>query len=106
MGMSPEEYWEGSAELTKAYEKAYKLKREERNFDFWLLGLYFKHALDITLNNILSSGTPAEYMSEPIRIFPPTQEEIEEEQKKEAAKLEATLNAFAERVKKRDERNS
>lgn len=103
MGMSPKEYWEGSAELTKAYEKAYKLKKEERNFEFWLQGLYFYHALNVALNNIFSSGTPAEYMSEPIRLFPPTEEEIEEEQKKEAAKLEATLNAFAERVKKRDE---
>lgn len=103
MGMSPKEYWEGSAELTKAYEKAYKLKREERNFEFWLQGLYFYHALNVALNNIFSSGTPAEYMSEPVRLFPPTEEEIIEEQKKEAAKLEATLNAFAKRMKKRDE---
>ena len=92
MGMSPEEYWEGSAELTKAYEKAYKLKREERNFEFWLQGLYFYHALNVALNNILSSGTPAEYMSEPVRLFPPTEEEIIEEQKKEAAKLDRWWN--------------
>lgn len=44
-----------------------------------------------------------EYMSEPLKIFPPTEEEIKKQQEEEAAKLEATLNAFAERVNKRNE---
>lgn len=33
-------------------------------------------------------------MSEPLRIFPMTQEEIEEKQKEEAEELERRLNAF------------
>ena len=102
--MSPEEYWNGSAELTKAYEKAYKLKTEERNYELWLQGLYFYYALSTTLHNILSDDSPLDYLSEPLPIFK-TEEEYEKERlEKEAAELEATLNAFAERVN--NERNS
>jgi len=104
--MSPEEYWNGSAELTKAYEKAYKLKLEERNYEFWLQGLYFYHALSTTLHNMFSNDAPLEYMSEPLKIFQTKEEREKERLEKEAAELEATLNAFAERVNKRNERNS
>lgn len=100
--MSPAEYWRGSPELTKAYEKAYRIRKEERNYELWLQGLYIYHAVSIALNNALTKGEPLEYMSEPIKIFPPTEEEKREEEDREAEQLEATLNAFAERVKKRD----
>ena len=96
--MSPEEYWNGSAELTKAYEKAYRIKQEERNYELWLQGLYFYHALNTTLHNILSNDAPLEYMSEPIDLFKTEKEYEKERLEREAAELEATLNAFAERV--------
>ena len=94
MGMSPEDYWHGSPELTEAYRQAHKIRLEEKNYEFWLQGLYFKHALDVALSHMTDKHSKAEYMSEPIKIFPPTQEEIEEQQKKEAAELERRLNAF------------
>lgn len=35
-----------------------------------------------------------DYIKEPIKIFPPTEKEIEDERKREAEELEAKLNAF------------
>ncbi len=93
--MTPDEYWHGSPELTQAYRAAYKLRKEERNWECWIQGLYFYHALNVALSNAF--GGKAEYMSEPIKIFPPTQEEIEKQQEKEAEQLYKTLSAFAEK---------
>lgn len=76
------------------------MRKEERNWEMWLQGLYFKHALDVALSHILDKNSKAEYMSEPLKIFPLTEKEIEEQQQKEAELLVKKLNAFAERHKK------
>ena len=95
--MTPDEYWHGSPELTQAYRAAYRVRKEERNWEMWLQGLYFKHALDVALSHILDKNSKAEYMKEPIKIFPPTEKEIQEQQEKEAEELARRLTAFAER---------
>ena len=97
--MSPDDYWHGSPELTQAYREAYKVHKEERNWEMWLQGLYFCHALNVALSNALDKNSKAEYMEEPIKIFPPTEEELEEQREKEARELERRLNAFAARFK-------
>ena len=93
--MTPDEYWHGSPELTQAYRAAYKIRREEENWKCWLQGLYFYHALNVALSNVL--GGNEEYTAKPFKIFPPTKEEIEEQNEKEAEALYKTLTAFAER---------
>lgn len=93
--MTPDEYWHGSPELTRAYLEAEKLRKEDQNRGFWLQGLYFYHALMTCVSKALDKNSKAEYMSEPLRIFPPTKEEIEEDRREEAERLEAQLNAFA-----------
>lgn len=95
--MSPEEYWHGSPELTAAYREAYKIRKEERNWEMWLQGLYFTHAINVALSTSLDKNSKAQYMSEPLKIFPLTEKEIEEQQEKEAELLYKKLNAFAER---------
>ena len=94
--MSPEEYWHGSPELTQAYRAAYKVRKQERNWEMWLQGLYIYHALDVALSHITDKNSKAEYMSEPLKIFPPTEEEIKEQQEKELEMLVKRLNALAE----------
>lgn len=98
--MSYDEYWHGPPELTAAYREAYKVRKEERNWEMWLQGLYFTHALNVALSNALEKNSKAEYMTEPIDIFPPTEEELEERREAEAKELERRLNAFAARFKK------
>ena len=100
--MPPEEYWHGTASATKAYAEAYRIRQKERNFELWLQGLYFYQALSATLSHILGDE-PFEYYSEPLDLDK-TEEEYEAERlQAEAEQLEATLNAFAERVNKRNE---
>lgn len=95
--MTPEDYWHGDPKVTAAYREAYKIRKEERNWEMWLQGLYNYHAFSIALNNAFNKDKKLEYMDRPLDIFPPDEEELEERAKEEAAKLEKTLNAFAER---------
>lgn len=93
--MTADEYWHGSPELTQAYRAAHKIRKEEKNWECWLQGLYFYHAMNVALSNAV--GGKEEYMSKPISLFPPSKEELEEQQEKEAEQLYKALNAFAER---------
>lgn len=83
----------------QAYRKAYKIRKEERNWELWLQGLYFCHALNVALSNAFDKNARAEYMSEPLVLFPeePTEEELEEKSREEAIKLKRRLDAFAEK---------
>lgn len=81
----------------QAYRKAYKIRKEEKNWELWLQGLYFKHALNVALSNAFDKNANLEYMSEPLKIFPPTKEELEERSRREAVELKRRLDAFAER---------
>lgn len=94
MGMSADEYWHGEPELTQAYAEAYKLRKEERNWELWLQGLYIYHALCVALSNAFDKNSKAKYMDKPLDIFPPTEEEIEDKQQKEAEILAKRLTAW------------
>ena len=77
--MTPEQYWEGEADLVIAYRKAYKLRMQKENRDMWLQGLYYYRALcDVSpvLHAFAENGTkPHDYLSEPIAL---TAKEAEE----------------------------
>ena len=97
--MSADEYWHGSPELTRAYRKAYILRKEEKNWELWLQGLYFNHALNVALSNAFDKHSRASYPEEPFELFQKekTQEELEEKSRQEAIELKRRLDAFAER---------
>ena len=101
--MSADEYWHGEPELMQAYRKAYKIRKEEKNWELWLQGLYFCHALNVALSDAFDKNARAEYMSKPLDIFPPTKEELEEKSRQEAIALKRRLDAFAERFNGRSE---
>lgn len=92
--MSAEEYWHGEPELTQAYALAYKIRKEERNWELWLQGLYNYHAVRVALSNAFDKHSRAKYMDQPLDIFPPTEEETAERLEKEAEELERRLTAF------------
>ena len=87
MGMTTEEYWNGDNNLPKMYREADKIKRERRNQEFWLQGLYIYEAmLDVSpvLHAFAKKGVkPLPYRTEPI---PVTQEvaRLKEEQEEQA----------------------
>lgn len=82
--MSLDEYWYGPVDLAIYYRKAFYLKRDNKNAELWLQGMYFYDAIGKALANaFLEKGkTPYQYMKEPI---PLTAEEAKR-QKEEAEK--------------------
>lgn len=94
MGMSADEYWHGEPELTQAYALAYKIRKEERNYELWLQGLYIYKAVCVALSNAFEKNSKERYLEKPLDIFPPTKEQEEERLQKEADELARRLTAF------------
>lgn len=90
-GMSFDQFWKGDCWLARYYREIYIAKRKAENERDWYMGNYVYQALTTALSNAFrKKGTPAEhYLEKPFKIFPPTKEEIEEENRKEKEKIEA-----------------
>lgn len=78
--MSAKQFWRGDPSLTRAYRKAYDLKRRERNWEMWMQGAYFYDALAKIapyMRAALSSTRvePGKYVEKP---FPLTEKEARE----------------------------
>lgn len=89
--------------LVKYYKEAYELKREQRNQELWLQGLYVYEAIcDVSpiLNPFAKKGTkPVPYMAEP---YPLTSAAVKEKEEREARlradELKAKLSAWSART--------
>lgn len=97
MGMTYDEYWNGSAEITVAYRKAWEIKQRNKNQELWMQGLYVVHALNATVGNMLSSkSAKLSYPSEP---FPLTDKEKEEQEerarKRKFEEMKQSMIAYA-----------
>ena len=102
MGMTYDEYWYGDPWMTKAFRKAYELKQKNRNYGYWLQGLYIYQSLlsvSPVYHDFAKNPKPLPYPSEP---YPLSKEEMESRNKREAENLDkknqATIRAWAERV--------
>ena len=82
IGMTSEQYWDGDPLLPKYYRQADELKRNRRNQELWLQGLYIYEALcDVApiFHAFAKRGTkPSPYPDHPYSI---TSKEREDEQK-------------------------
>ena len=96
MGMTAEQYWEGSSKLAEAYRKAYKLKREEENEKAWMQGMYFYDAIAVCLSNAFSKrgAKKQNYIERPIDIYPPSEAELKRREAEEYKKMEAAMQAM------------
>ncbi len=101
--MSPEDYWHENYRV--AYAKADKLRKEERNREMWLQGLYIYHAVSCAINNAFSKKKIS-YMDEPLRIFPLTEEEKKAEEEKKRKRIEERLTSFAKSFNGRQQHHS
>lgn len=102
--MSPDEYWHGDPDLMGAYRKAYKIRKEERNFELWLQGYYFYVALSTIAENLMKKRgeKPSEYPQKPFDIFPPTKAEAEARKAKELEDIVQRLNAIGDAIDKKN----
>ena len=102
-GMSYDEYWYAETWRAVPYREAHRLRIEEKNQQLWMQGLYIYNAVSVALNNAFSKQKQ-KYIQEPIRIFPPTEDErkaqIEEDRRKLKEKLSAWKKAFDAKGKK------
>lgn len=103
--MTPEQFWDEDCCLTKAYRKAYEIRRDRKNWEAWLQGLYIYEALcDVSpvLNAFAKKGTrPVEYAKEPYALTTEQRKNkktAEENRQYELGK--AKMNAFMERFNK------
>lgn len=94
--MSYREYWEGDAELTRYFRKAYMIKQEEKNHQAWLQGLYFYDALTTSLHNALrdKKTQKRDYPKMPYEFR--QKEKTAQEKKKEVLKEQEKAAAWME----------
>ena len=106
IGVSREMFMDSDPVDLEPYDLMYRRKRNEENEMMHLQGVYFADALVATVGNMFrkKGTTPMEYPQEPYRIFPYTEEELEEKKEKELQKAIAYFNnmmAESKRKKKK-----
>lgn len=103
IGMPRSEYWNGEAQLTKTYRKAFEMKQDRTNHELWLQGLYIYEALidasPLFHDFVKGKVKPIDYAKEP---YPITQKQVKERAEREerlrAEKQKAMVEAWAKRV--------
>ena len=91
--MTYEQFWLGDPWLCVPYREAHRLYIEQRNEELWLQGLYINNAFSVALNNAFSNKK-TKYLTKPLEILTPTEEEKQEKIKRTRKKLVEKLNAF------------
>jgi len=101
-GMTYDQYWFDDPSLVIDYFRAYILARDEKNYFAWLNGFYNFVAFSDALSNfgagLAGKRGNSNYMTEPIKIRPQTEEEIEAENEMKRKKFVAALNRFHARM--------
>jgi len=95
--MTPAEFWNGDVCLARYYRKAHELKKQERNQEMWMQGMYFYDAIcraSPILRAFAKSGTkPEPYLEEP---YPLLYKELKKkEADKEKARYEKNMSRFS-----------
>jgi len=96
MGMTEQQYWEGSPYLVYSYKKAFKIKRKLENEMAWIQGMYIFDAVIVSLQNVLRKrGQKREmYIDKPFDIFPLTKYEKQQRELEEIQKMQKTFQAM------------
>lgn len=102
MGVPYDEYWNGDYKKLPFYRKAYALKRNERNFDAWLQGVYILRAIGSVV-----PGSEEMYPQEPLPLTEEDFQRAEERQKrKEIESAKTYMETMMHNInKKRKEAN-
>lgn len=96
MGMTWEQYWEGSPHLAVAYRKAHRIRRELDNESAWLHGMYVYDAFAVCMANAFKKrgAKRQEYISKPIDIFPLTEKEKKKREQEEYEKMQLAMESM------------
>ena len=108
IGMTPEQYWDGDPMLAKYYRKADELRRQRKNQELWLQGMYIYEALcDVSpiFHAFAKKGTkPRPYADHPYSITESeriSEKKLQEEKDREKARryMEAKMESLNKRFK-------
>lgn len=108
-GMSWEQFWFGDCDAAPMYRRAAKLRQKQRDYEFWLQGLYVLDAIYASVGNayIEKKDKPFEYPQEPYTVLveekkePLSEEELEDRKhKKEDGKFLAYMAEWMSAVNK------
>lgn len=96
IGMTYEQYWYGDTRLVYDYIEAQKFRLEQREYEMWLQGAYFREALQSALSVSeffrAKGARPTQYPQKPYGVWERKNPEIEaqkEAQRAEAERLKA-----------------
>ena len=108
IGMTYDQYWNDNPTLVKYYRKAAELRKEMKNEELWLQGMYFYEAIcDVSpiLNANAKKGTkPHPYSEKPYSITNTQREREEEERARRVAeKGKRVMEALMQSTNKRFE---
>lgn len=96
LGMTEDQFWNGSPYLAVTYRKLGLERRKLKNEYLWIQGMYIHEAFSVVMQNAFrkKGSTPAKYSDKPYRITPMTEEEKKARVKAEREKAIASLNAW------------
>ena len=96
IGVSQEMFWGLNPSTLKPYEEAEKIRMQKQNIMAHRQGAYFFNAISVVLSNAFASkgAQPQHYMEEPLKIFPPTEEEKAQEVEIERQKTIAYFSSM------------
>lgn len=103
IGMTEEQFWDKDSTLVGFYREAEKLRREKKNQELWLQGMYVYDAisrLSPVLRPFSKKGTKAQpYPEEPYPIDKKTQDDIKaRKEKQEETKAKRFMEAYMVKV--------
>ena len=104
-GMTYHQFWDGDVFAHKAYKKAYELRQEDRNANYWLQGRYVYDAIVAVapvLRAFSKARKPAEYNEKPYDITALQRKRAEEdEERKRYERIMERVQLFADEYNKR-----
>ena len=85
IGMSYEEYWYAEPYRVVEYYKAHEMKREMKNQEMWIQGMYFYDALSVVVGNAFGKQKE-KYVDKPFDLYPKKQNKKQIEAQEEIIK--------------------
>ena len=107
MGIGAQAFWEMNIRKLRPFILAYNQRKEEKNYFEWLNGFYVYNAVSCALANAFNgkSSKVHNYLEEPIRITPLTEEEKLQKAEKEREKAIAFFKAMEMKFIAEEKRN-
>ena len=106
MGLTYEQYWDGDPDMIIAFRKAFRLRekqrRDQRNTEMWMQGMYFYEALiDVSplFRDLLKNPKAIPYLKEPYPLDKAEQEAREKrDTEKKDKETQAKFKAWVQRA--------